>query len=353
MKHQEKCSIEDIRNKIHIADRTRTGRGYLHYAVRFGKFELVKGLLDMGISLSMKSHCDWNILHDASFFDRYEIVEWILNHKAGSWQLLLEQNKFGNTPLHIACNRGFEKIANLMIREVKKREIAKIPRNVVNSTWLHMSVKAKMHEASKLLLSPTKLTIEEKRKCLQLISGVDIFQVSPLQLCCLHSKDELIDVIKFLLNTAEEYAPQKNQLFKIVTYLDETQTTSLQLCFTSNSYESFLLLLKFFVKHAIGNLTSEELKQINPLTHRNVYGYTILHIACRFNKIDMLRRFLLEFDPANITNLEELFYSMDTNIEDISGKKAIDLASLANKVEVSEIFEKFNARKENYRKSKL
>ena len=111
-----------------------TNRQPLCIAASSGRYDKIEFLLKLKQDPLV---CDWDgntFLHHAAMNDKYEVIE-----KFNNSIPIDTQNNRGNTPLHVACSRGFDKTVGTLLKCKAKADI----NNHEGETALHVAAYSK------------------------------------------------------------------------------------------------------------------------------------------------------------------------------------------------------------------
>ena len=111
-----------------------TNRQPLCIAASSGRYDKIEFLLKLNQDPSV---CDWDgntFLHHAAMNDKYEVIE-----KFNNSIPIDTENKRGNTPLHVACSKGFDKTIGTLLKCKAKADI----KNNEGETALHVAAYSK------------------------------------------------------------------------------------------------------------------------------------------------------------------------------------------------------------------
>ena len=111
-----------------------TNRQPLCIAASSGRYDKIEFLLKLKQDPLV---CDWDgntFLHHAAMNDKYEVIE-----KFNNSIPIDTQNKRGNTPLHVACSKGFDKTVGTLLKYKAKADI----KNNEGETALHVAAYSK------------------------------------------------------------------------------------------------------------------------------------------------------------------------------------------------------------------
>ncbi|CAC5358030.1 unnamed protein product [Mytilus coruscus] len=100
----------------HDADvnfQTNNGITPLYIACREKHLEAVKMLLSYKADINKCDNIGWSPLHVASYFNHKEVVGYLCGHNAAEVNL---SNKYGSTPLYLACQEGNQDVAQLLLK---------------------------------------------------------------------------------------------------------------------------------------------------------------------------------------------------------------------------------------------
>lgn len=139
-----------------------------HNAVRNGNIEKVKEILLEGVSLDDQDDVFGTPLHEAVAFDRLEVAELLIQHKA---DVNLSQRHHGDTPLCIACRKGHLAHAELLVRNgVRINQQGK-----GGQTPLHCALEGRHEDLARFLVGASAS-----------VNVLDTMGMSPLHVACKH-----------------------------------------------------------------------------------------------------------------------------------------------------------------------
>ena len=126
-----------------------TNRQPLCIAASIGRNDKIKFLLENNQNPLVKDGEENTVIHHAAMNDRYEVIE-----KFNTKLPIDTQNKRGNTPLHVACSKGFDRTVRALLNCNAKIDI----KNNEDQTPLHMAAYSKhiTAETVKELVAYTK-----------------------------------------------------------------------------------------------------------------------------------------------------------------------------------------------------
>jgi len=117
----------------------------LHVALESGHADIAKYLVDQGADINLKDKDKNSPLHNAAYLGNLEIVDLLLKKGAAS---LNEGNFRGQTPLHLACERGHPGVVTLLLEAGADIEA----RDALGRTPLMTTATSKNMEVVKALL---------------------------------------------------------------------------------------------------------------------------------------------------------------------------------------------------------
>jgi len=137
-----------------------------HNAVRNGNMDKVKEMLEEGVLLEDQDDVFGTPLHEAACFDRIEIAEVLIKQKA---DINLPMKHHGDTPLCVACRKGYLPHVDLFVRSgVKINNTGK-----GGATPLHCALENKHEEVAKFLIGASAS-----------VSILDGNGMSPMHIAC-------------------------------------------------------------------------------------------------------------------------------------------------------------------------
>ncbi|XP_062510650.1 transient receptor potential cation channel subfamily A member 1-like [Corticium candelabrum] len=97
----------------------------LHYASKRGKLKPVQLMLELGATPNPKNNQHQSPLHFAAKYGRYQTAKRLLQGPSGK-QMINEEDRLGDTPLHYASRNGFPRVVELLLGQgalvLKSRE---------------------------------------------------------------------------------------------------------------------------------------------------------------------------------------------------------------------------------------
>ncbi|XP_050421668.1 transient receptor potential cation channel subfamily A member 1 isoform X3 [Adelges cooleyi] len=97
-----------------LNERDITGCSPLHYASRGGHIRSLESLIRLGACVNIKNHNGESPLHFGARYGRYNIVKRLLDSEKGAF-IINESDGDGLTPLHIASQQGHTKVVQLFL----------------------------------------------------------------------------------------------------------------------------------------------------------------------------------------------------------------------------------------------
>lgn len=306
-----KYLINEKRVSVDDPDKTKTTP--LMYACKWGRYENVKFLLENGADLNRKNGTGGdNAFIIAAKNNRFEIVKYLIENKNidvntigqnrmsalhyaainGNEKLLAFlcvkganiniKDKFGRTPLLLACKSGNIRIVNILLKLKAKINLP----DTSNNTPLHYACAFGYLEIVSTLL-------DEGAD----INSMNSWKTTPLELTLLKNH---YGVLKFILNN--------NKDINIDSKFDSGET--LLLNFISNITNKSLEGVKYIVQEKNANLNITNTNKISAL-----------HLLCKFNFNSFLSNFYPVYFKAtkNLSDdeylIKKIYLKTKTNID--------------------------------------
>ena len=123
----------------------------VHILVEEGHLNTLKYLIDNNYcNPNVTDHQDRTPLHVAAVADQFEILEYLLESKSKA--CINVQDKDGDTPLHLACDRGQQKMVSLLSSAYLSANINLLVTNKKGQTPLHLAAAAGHKDSAEDLL---------------------------------------------------------------------------------------------------------------------------------------------------------------------------------------------------------
>lgn len=252
----KKLIIEDKRELLH-GDKIHN-RSAVHLACWLGYSDCLSILLNYGASVTTVDNNNQTPLHLAIANKKYECAKEILKYM-GEW--IDVGDKDGNTALHLAVDLSSTECVSLLLESNAKVNIS----NRSGLTPLHI---VKDIESIKLLI-----------KYNGDICHIDSLKRTPLHICCINHKEEILSYL-LKLSTVQ----------KILNYQDIEGNTALHYACRENLSVCAELLLKANASHLLVNQNKETPMDI---------AVTLYHNKC----IDIISRYVNK-GQTELQNLE-------------------------------------------------
>lgn len=160
----------------------------MHIACWKGHSTLVKMLLGKNADINAKGENGWVPLHYAVAGGNSEVTRVLINRGAK----IGTQNDIKDMPLHIACAKGYQMIVGLLL--AAGADVESQARN--NRTPLHDSCLNQQVGTAILLVERGAKLEKRVRWCIsQQGSSGPIFDIGPLQICCIYNAKELAEFL--------------------------------------------------------------------------------------------------------------------------------------------------------------
>ena len=124
-----------------------------------GDLDTVEFLVDMKAELHNKDLKDQSIIHLAAQHDQHDVIELMLDHQRTERDFMVNENdQYDNTPLHIACQKGFLETVKVLVDHGADCD----NKNEDEKTPFHMAAASGHTEVVKYLLEVDKTAVNDK-----------------------------------------------------------------------------------------------------------------------------------------------------------------------------------------------
>ena len=301
----------------------------VHILVEKGHLNVLKYLIDNNYcNPNVTDHQDRTSLHVAVVADQFEILEYLLESKSKA--CINVQDKDGDTPLHLACDRGQQKMVSLLSSAYLSTNINLLVTNKKGQTPLHLAAAAGHKDSAEALLfsvadSSTHqdlLTARDNEGCTVFYTAcsnghLDVFRY----LCCVYPEGvkSLDDKERSLLHIS----CQANKLDMVKALVSEfglqpeSQDKDGITCLHLVAGEGNIKMYQFLRHYAYSNAIPRDKSGRSPLhyaclsNHSNMAnylitschykpddpdynGYTSVHAACEAGNYELVLHLLTE-----------------------------------------------------------
>ena len=140
-----------ISKKCNLSATDDEGYGAVHISVEKGHLNVLKYLIDNNYcNPDVTDHQNRTPLHVAVVADQFEMLEYLLESMSKAH--IMVQDKDGNTPLHLACDRGQQKMVSLLCSAYLSINIKILVTNKKGQTPLHLAAAAGHKDSAEALL---------------------------------------------------------------------------------------------------------------------------------------------------------------------------------------------------------
>lgn len=191
--------------------------GLLHIASDQCDLKMMQLLLDKGMSLDCPNCAGESVLHEAVVAGRIEVVTFICQYMKNHGMTQLQENKYGQTAIHVAAQHGQVEVMEMLITtgyNVSQMGFDLVKRDAIGVSALEMAVSAMARKSPSILVKVTQEVMEEEdseknneqlfcySKIIEMLftAGVDrdavnTFGENMLRDPALQGKKELVDIL--------------------------------------------------------------------------------------------------------------------------------------------------------------
>lgn len=298
LNNEQACShllntISSTRIDQFLQARNSEGKTVLHLACQFGVCKLIMCLLshatceDVRDQLLLRPDGEENrtVLHMVADSGYADLCNCLLENvsEGRREEFLLLGNHKDRTALHIACEKGHDKVVELLLSYITDKAVYTLKEDTYGYIAIHIC--SNRNVAEKLLETLDEISREEN------LYEVNLYGATSLHLACAQARQ---DVVEYLVTIVKD----KDNLLMT---LDDDGNSILHYARTKETID-FLL-------------TSATLEtKIKLLNTKNNLGQTALHVNCNRNKIDIEKPHTDVLSRNLLTEtLEEHFFTPDTN----------------------------------------
>lgn len=245
----------------------------IHYAFRTGNIEITKLLLSYNVDVTITNKIGYTILHEASRFGNFTLLEWFLKNfdEKVTKELLEKQSKFGATALHLACKKKKSKCVELLYSPSPKHLIT-----IKHHTILHSSLASgKLDNAYFIMKKGDINPLKRDRHSASCIHYVSMNERQGEKFNNLMYKI-VIEMLEWI---------KKNKEFKeVITLKDKFQNNPLHYSMFHGWKDIVFEFLKFYDEYEKGQET-------HPILEKNVDGFTPVQL-CDAKILDEIKVYL-------------------------------------------------------------
>ncbi len=222
------------------------GRTPIHYACRLGYLSCAKVLIeDAKVRIHEVNKNKWNILHDCARFGHAGVLSWlitlpspyadVINHT-----LLLQQNNFGSTPLHLALRHHHIECAQILYAQQMS---STVKFNIRKQTFVHVAIEENMIQFCEELF---KSNADKEKILMGLIQAKDEHGSQLLHYCCVKAHDRMFTFLRLVCTWLHQTYDPKTVL-KLLLGKDRAGNNTLHYAMGSDSRKCAVFIFHYFL----------------------------------------------------------------------------------------------------------
>jgi ankyrin repeat protein len=218
----------------------------LHYACRLGHLTCAKVLIEEGnVRVHDVNFNKWNILHDIARFGHANVLDWLLSLPSPyadiiNHTLLLQQTKFGSTPLHLALRHHHTECAQLLY---SKQLSSVVKFNSRKQTFVHVAIEENLIAfCERLFMS----NIDKEQILMGLIQAKDEHGSQLLHYCCVKPNDRMFLFLRLACAWLHKTTDTKT-VVKLLLMKDRAGNNTLHYAMGADSRKCALFIFHYFL----------------------------------------------------------------------------------------------------------